>query len=375
MKKFSKWLLLPLGVSLLLPGALTSADSKTSGDFKDLAGIDAALKTKIDALLQKGVFEGVSNDSFGIDQNMTRAQFAKVLTLIYGVKADDSVTTSSFADVKADDAANGWAIKYIEAAKKAGLVDGKSDTSFDPGANLTLGEFSTALVKGLGVKPDMSGTPWYADAVKQAIDKKVLPEGTDGAKLATRVDLVVGAYSGQQVFEELKLQASPSPSASPSASPTPSATPSPTPTSTPTPDDSSESSDTTAPSILSATVNGSPVTITGGSSGSITLASDGYLTSGTITSDEDATFRITSVQGVSLTNYPSLTFTQQLTAGAATPLDLVTFLGSLDSQGDGVSVSRLKSLTGNEEQLNVTGTLTDAAGNTRQVALTFHWSE
>ncbi|MCD1260861.1 S-layer homology domain-containing protein [Paenibacillus athensensis] len=183
--------------------ATTAAAAKTSADFKDLAGIDAALKAKIDALLSKGVFEGVSDDSFGIDENMTRAQFAKVLTLIYGVKVDDSVTASSFADVKADDAANGWAIKFIEAAKKAGLIDGKSDTSFDPGANVTLGEFATALVKGLGVKPDMSGTPWYADAVKQAVNKKVLPEGTDGSKLATRADLVVGAYGGQQAYSEI----------------------------------------------------------------------------------------------------------------------------------------------------------------------------
>jgi|GEM_PF-677707 len=183
--------------------ATATAAAKTSADFTDLAGIDAALKAKIDALLSKGVFEGVSDDSFGIDENMTRAQFAKVLTLIYGVTIDDSVTASSFADVQADDAANGWAIKYIEAAKKAGLIDGKSDASFDPGANVTLGEFATALVKGLGVTPDLSGTPWYADAVQQAIDKKVLPEGTDGSEYATRADLVVGAYGGQQAYSEI----------------------------------------------------------------------------------------------------------------------------------------------------------------------------
>jgi len=99
--------------------ATTTTAAKTSKDFKDLAGLDATLVAKIDALLSKNVFEGVSADSFGITQNMTRAQFAKVLVLVYGVKVDDTVKTSSFADVKADDTANGWAIPYIEAAKKS----------------------------------------------------------------------------------------------------------------------------------------------------------------------------------------------------------------------------------------------------------------
>ncbi|WP_420871939.1 S-layer homology domain-containing protein [Cohnella rhizosphaerae] len=67
----------------------------------------------------KACSRGVSDDKFGIEENMTRAQFAKVLTLIYGVQVNDDVQVSSFNDVKADDAANGWAIKYIEAAKKS----------------------------------------------------------------------------------------------------------------------------------------------------------------------------------------------------------------------------------------------------------------
>ncbi|MBO9604956.1 MAG: S-layer homology domain-containing protein [Paenibacillaceae bacterium] len=235
-----------IGALLMLPGFVVAEEpaTKTSASFQDLQGIDAALKAKIDALLSKGVFEGVSDDSFGIDENTTRAQFAKVLTLIYGVKVDDSVTASSFADVRADDAANGWAIKYIEAAKKAGLIEGMSDTSFAPGDNLTLGQFATALVRGLGEKVDTSGIPWYAYAVKQAIDKKILPDATDGAKLATRADLVVGSFGGQQVYEKIASSSSPSPS--PSAAPT--VTPSPSPTATPKPTVSPTPTPTASPS-------------------------------------------------------------------------------------------------------------------------------
>lgn len=184
-----------------------TAAKKTSADFKDLANIDAALKAKIDAMLAQGIFEGVSNDSFGINENMTRAQMAKILALVYKLNVDMNVKTSSFSDVKADDAANGWAIPYIEAAKKAGLIDGVTDSTFVPGDKVTLGQFATALVKGVGKKVDVSGTPWYKDAIEQAIALKILPAGVDGAAVATRGDLVVGAFGGQAAYAELNKPA------------------------------------------------------------------------------------------------------------------------------------------------------------------------
>jgi hypothetical protein len=190
------------------PSTTTAAAAvKTTADFKDLANVDAALKAKIDALLSKGMFEGVSADSFGITENLTRAQFAKILVLVYGVKVDATVKTSSFSDVKADDSANGWAIPFIEAAKTAGLIDGMTDTTFAPGDNVTIGQFATALIKGLGKKVDTTGTPWYKDAIAQAITLKVLPEGTDGSKTATRGDLVVGAFGGLAAYQEMNKPA------------------------------------------------------------------------------------------------------------------------------------------------------------------------
>lgn len=177
----------------------SAAAPKTTADFTDLAQVDAGLKAKIDALLAKGVFEGVSADTFGINQTMTRAQFAKVVTLILGLQVDSSVTSSSFSDVQAADAANGWAVPYIEAAKKAGLIDGITDTTFAPGDNVTIGQLSTVLLKGLKKNVDVTGSPWYADAVKQATELGIQTAGKDGASVATRTDLVIGAYETSQL--------------------------------------------------------------------------------------------------------------------------------------------------------------------------------
>ncbi|MFC4812034.1 S-layer homology domain-containing protein [Paenibacillus sp. GCM10023250] len=189
-----------LASAAALPAAANAAAAapvKSVGDFKDLTNIDQTLAAKIDALLKKGVFEGVSEDTFGINQNMTRAEFAKVLDLTYGIQVPDSAT-SSFSDVKADN----WASDFIEAAKKAGLINGTTKTTYKPAANVTLGELATAYVKGLGIKPSLTEHPWYSDAVKQAVARSILPAGANGAKVATRADLVNSAYGAMLAYEE-----------------------------------------------------------------------------------------------------------------------------------------------------------------------------
>ncbi|MDQ0871912.1 hypothetical protein QFZ77_000571 [Paenibacillus sp. V4I3] len=192
-----------MAFSLFTSAALSlpaSAAAKTSADFTDLAGSDAALKAKIDAMIAAGIFEGVSDNTFGITQNMTRAQFAKVATLIYNITVDPAVKVSSFSDVNANDAANGWAIPYIEAAKKAGLIDGVTDTTFVPGDSVTTAQLDTVLLKGLGKKISMTGSPWYADAVKQATELGIHPISKSGDQPANRADLVLSSYTAQQVF-------------------------------------------------------------------------------------------------------------------------------------------------------------------------------
>ncbi|SFL42884.1 S-layer homology domain-containing protein [Paenibacillus sp. 1_12] len=204
-KKISLIAAVTLALSIVSSTAM--ADTlKTTTDYKDLTNVDTSLKSKIDALLAKQIFEGVSSDSFGITQNMTRAQFAKVASLIFDIKVDPSIQTSSFSDVRASDPANGWAIPYIEAAKKAGLIDGMTDSTFAPGENVTVGQLDTVLIKGLGKNVNTTSSPWYTDAVSQATSLNIHPNGKDGSTLASRADLVVAAYGSWQAFTTAKPQ-------------------------------------------------------------------------------------------------------------------------------------------------------------------------
>lgn len=184
--------------ALVGPAGQALAAAPTTASFQDLQNVDAGLKSKIDALLAAGLFEGVSADSFGIHQSMTRAQFAKVAALLFQLKVDMALRVSAFADVRADDAANGWAIPYIEAARQAGLIDGVTATTFAPGDPVTAGQLDTLLLKGLGKKVTTTGAPWFADAVAQAGALGIHPAGKAGDAVADRADLVGAAYAARE---------------------------------------------------------------------------------------------------------------------------------------------------------------------------------
>ncbi|MNG02095.1 hypothetical protein D3C84_851030 [compost metagenome] len=140
--------------------------------------------------------------------------------------------------------------------------------------------------------------------------------------------------------------------------------------SVPSPSYPSTPGDTTAPKITAATVNGKNVTVTDGVYGTVGLSDSDKLTGGTISVSEDSTLTITSIEGIDLTGFSSLSFTQSLTFGSNT-LDFIAKIASFDKKGDGVSMIALARLDSGHNGLEVTGTLRDAAGNVSAVKLTF----
>ncbi|NOU95070.1 hypothetical protein GC093_17835 [Paenibacillus sp. LMG 31456] len=215
-KSLSTILSLAMAFSMFSSVALAAdADAaKTSADFSDLKDLDAATKAKFDALISAGVFDGVKEGTFGLKDEMNRAQFAKVAALIFGLKVDTSLKTSSFSDVKADDPANGYALAYIEAVKAAGITDGYAPGQYNPAGKVTKEQLATFLIRGLGKDADAKATPGVNDAtvtdwakgyVALALNLKVLSNGADGKfggnVNATRDILVLGAYEAKAQYK------------------------------------------------------------------------------------------------------------------------------------------------------------------------------
>lgn len=210
-----------LGMSVLIGAMLVPASlafGATSADFADLKDLDAATKAKFDALINAGIFDGVSDSSFGLKEEMNRAQFAKVAALITGIEINKDLKTSSFSDVKADDAANGYALPYIEAIKNAGITVGVGQGKFDPAGEVTKEQLATFLVRTLGKEGDaknVQGTSdntvsdWAKGYVALAMELKLLSNGADGkfggSTNATRDLLVLGSYEAKEQFVPLSV--------------------------------------------------------------------------------------------------------------------------------------------------------------------------
>jgi len=201
-----------MAMLLCLSSAIYVADSataaaKTSADFSDLKDLDAATKAKFDTLISAGIFNGVDDGVFGLKDQMNRAQFAKVAALIFDLDVDESLTTSSFSDVKADDPANGYALAYIEAVKAAGITDGYGEGIYNPAGEVSKEQLAAFLVRGLGWEKEAKASPgvndatvsdWAAGYVALAVENRILNNGDDGnfggKDNATREQLVLSSY-------------------------------------------------------------------------------------------------------------------------------------------------------------------------------------
>ncbi|CAH1215926.1 hypothetical protein PAECIP111891_04339 [Paenibacillus allorhizoplanae] len=211
-KVMKKSLSVVLTAAMALSMFSSVAFGKTSADFTDLKDLDAATKAKFDALISAGIFDGVSETTFGLKEEMNRAQFAKVAALITGIEVNKDLKTSSFSDVKADDAANGYALPFIEALKTAGITDGYGEGTYNPAGKVTKEQLATFLVRVLGKDADAKGktgtdstvTGWAQGYVALALELKLLSNGADGkfggTSNATRDLLLTGAYEAKALY-------------------------------------------------------------------------------------------------------------------------------------------------------------------------------
>ncbi|MCY9656720.1 S-layer homology domain-containing protein [Paenibacillus chondroitinus] len=222
MKKFVFSLLSILLMSLtVLPFAFAAdtdtpaAAVKSVDDFKDLKNLPQADKDKFDSLIQDGVFNGLTEDTFGLDARMNRAQFAKVAAIIFNLEVDDTLTVSSFTDVRSDDPANSYALPYIEALKKAGLTNGydAEGKTYKPAGDVSRQELAAFLIRGLGLDDEAaSATPvddstvddWAKGYVSLALEKNLLANQSagkfSGKTSATRKMLALASFAAKQIL-------------------------------------------------------------------------------------------------------------------------------------------------------------------------------
>lgn len=203
----------------LTAGAASDAQAttvKSVEDFKDLKDLPKDVKDKFDSLIQGGVFNGLSEDTFGLDARMNRAQFAKVAAIIFKLSVDEALTSSSFTDVSTNDPSNSYALPYIEALKKAGLTNGYDAEGkiYNPSGPVSRQELAAFLIRGLNLEEsakqaepvaDDTVDDWAKSYVALALEKNLMTrqdDGNFGGKVsATRKMLALASYEAKKLFE------------------------------------------------------------------------------------------------------------------------------------------------------------------------------
>lgn len=112
-----------------------------------------------------GIMVGDENGNMNLANNVTRAEFAKMMVAasVYKDTIGEGSNISPFRDVKYTH----WAAEYIKTAANAGWFIGFTDGTFRPNNNITIEEAATASIRLLGyTASDLSGSFPYAQLAK-----------------------------------------------------------------------------------------------------------------------------------------------------------------------------------------------------------------
>ncbi|MGE6668858.1 Ig-like domain-containing protein [Paenibacillus xylanexedens] len=167
--------------------------------FASVAFGDTAVtpQQQFDALKAKGIFNGYPDGTAGLDKEMTRAEFAKVITKLLGLK--EITGTLSYTDKNYT--AKNWAVPYIEAVTAAGIMEGKNVEKkiFDFNGKVTVAEMATILTRALDLEipteTNNNAAAWAKGYVQAAINAGLIDANANFSGNASRELLVGAAYS------------------------------------------------------------------------------------------------------------------------------------------------------------------------------------
>ena len=103
------------------------------------------------------ILSGYLDGSFKPDNNITRAEFAKII--VSATNSFDASAASSFLDVPSES----WYYYYVSTAYKLGYITGYPDGSFHPDDNITRADICTIVNRVLKASPDGSVSTFADD--------------------------------------------------------------------------------------------------------------------------------------------------------------------------------------------------------------------
>ncbi len=138
-----------------------------------------------------GILKGFDDGSFRPEQNVTRAEALKILSLALDIKLADKneITEPDFTDVKPED----WFYNYVQIGVNQDLIKGFEDQSFRPNKPILVAEIVKIALRAKGIQIDnpsnslqIDEQAWYKDYMNLAYNNNFLSVPQDDPSFSVK---------------------------------------------------------------------------------------------------------------------------------------------------------------------------------------------
>lgn len=163
----------------------------TAFAYNDIYDVD--VKNAVETLSTFNIINGYDDGSFKPNNNITRAEFAKIITIAMRLENIIPTEEEIFEDVE-DEA---WYKNYIYVSKTAGIINGTSNTTFEPNSNITYEQAIKMIVASLGYNKEAQENGGYPNGYLTMANNLGITSNIsfENNKFATREDVALMVYN------------------------------------------------------------------------------------------------------------------------------------------------------------------------------------
>ncbi|WP_028546381.1 S-layer homology domain-containing protein [Paenibacillus taiwanensis] len=136
--------------------------------FTDLSSVQSAQQNAIHTVAAQAIMEGAGHQQFRPNEQLTRAQLAKLL--VKALEVEPAASNVTFKDVKNSD----WFASYVSSAVQSGYMAGQTGATFNPAAFVTKTELAAVAARILA---------WSSKEVTEAEIVSILKPFPDAAQI------------------------------------------------------------------------------------------------------------------------------------------------------------------------------------------------
>lgn len=165
-----KYIAIALTMIMLLSTFVTT--TAFADGFEDVAGL--ICEDAINYLAAKGIVNGRAENAYAPLSGLTRAEMTAILMRAYGVGGIDG--NEQFTDVPREY----WAYGVIEAAYAMGIINGTSETAFEPDASVTYEQAVKMMICMLDGEEKAQSLGGYPNGYIAVAEEMGILEGVEG---------------------------------------------------------------------------------------------------------------------------------------------------------------------------------------------------